>query len=106
MLTCALSVLVRDFEEFNDFMLDVVRGVDGVRETRTVHSFGGRADLDSLLDLEMEVGPSQGMVAGNVLVDVKPGMDRECSRRFLICRHTRMCAACGCSIAITAMTPT
>ena len=35
--------LVRDLSEFNDFMLDVVRDVDGVRETRTTLSFGGRA---------------------------------------------------------------
>lgn len=70
--------LVRDVEEFNDFMLDVVRSVDGVRETSTILSFGGRADLDTLLDLEMEVGPTPRMVAGNIMIDVTPGMDREC----------------------------
>lgn len=75
--------LVRDVNEFNDFMLDVVRSIDGVRETSTMLSFGGRADLDTLLDLEMEVGPSQRMVAGTVLIDVAPGSDRECFQALL-----------------------
>lgn len=75
--------LVHDFNGFNDFILDVVRGVDGMRETRVILSFGGRADLDTLLDLEMEVGTVRRMVAGNVLIDVKPGMDRECFQSLL-----------------------
>lgn len=72
------ACLVRDVDEFNDFMLDVVRNVDGVRETGTMLSFGGRADIDSLLDLEMEVSPSSDSIASTVLIDVQPGMDRTC----------------------------
>ena len=75
--------LVRDLPAFNDFMLDVVRNVDGVRETRTMLSFGGRADLDMLLDLEMEVSPNSQMVASSVLIDVQAGMDRECFQALL-----------------------
>jgi hypothetical protein len=75
--------MVRDFEEFNDFMLDVVRSVEGMRETSIILSFGGRADLDMLLDLEMEVGPGRPLVAGNVLIDVRPGHDRECFQALL-----------------------
>lgn len=75
--------LVRDMAEFNDFMLDVVRNVDGVRETRTMLSFGGRADIDSLLDLEMEVSPSSQLVASSVLIDVQPGLDRQCFQALL-----------------------
>jgi hypothetical protein len=69
--------------EFNDFMLDVVRSVDGVRETRTILSFGGRADIDTLLDLEMEVSPSSHLVASSVLIDVQPGLDRQCFQTLL-----------------------
>lgn len=69
---------VRDVREFNTFMLDVVRSVEGVRETRTILSFGGRADVDTLLELEMEVSPQSQMVASSVLIDVKPGKDRRC----------------------------
>ncbi len=75
--------LVHDLSDFNDFMLDVVRNVDGVRETRTMLSFGGRADLDMLLDLEMEVSPSSQLVASSVLIDVRPGMDRQCFQALL-----------------------
>ncbi len=77
------ACLVRDLSEFNNFMLDVVRSVDGVRETRTTLSFGGRADLDALLELEMEVSPSSHTVAANVLIDVQPGMDRACFQSLL-----------------------
>ncbi len=75
--------LVRDLSDFNDFMLDVVRSVDGVRETRTILSFGGRADIDTLLDLEMEVSPSSQLIASSVLIDVQPGMDRQCFQALL-----------------------
>ena len=75
--------LVRDVSEFNTFMLDVVRSVDGVRETSTILSFGGRVDIDALLDLEMEVSPNSEMVASSVLIDVEAGMDRECFQALL-----------------------
>ncbi len=70
--------MVRDVREFNDFMLDVVRSVPGVRETRTMFSFGGRADIDTLLELEMEVSPTSSTVASSVLINVEPGKDRRC----------------------------
>ncbi|MEM7539285.1 MAG: hypothetical protein AAF639_44420 [Chloroflexota bacterium] len=78
--------LVRDVSVFNDFMLDVVRSVDGVRETRTMLSFGGRADIDTLLDLEMEVSPrvaGEHNIAVSVIIDVEPGTDRECFQNLL-----------------------
>jgi len=75
--------LVRDVSEFNDFMLDIVRSVKGVRQTRTMLSFGGRADVDTLLDLEMEVSSQSNMVAASVLIDVKPGLDRACFQGIL-----------------------
>ena len=77
------ACLVRDVSDFNDFMLDVVRNVDGVRETGTMLSFGGRADIDTLLDLEMEVSPTSQTVAAVVLIDVQAGMDRQCFQALL-----------------------
>lgn len=77
------ACLVRDVSDFNDFMLDVVRSVDGVRETGTMLSFGGRADIETLLDLEMEVNPASSMEASIVLIDVEAGMDRECFQALL-----------------------
>jgi hypothetical protein len=75
--------MVRDLAEFNDFILDVVRSVDGVRETRTTLSFGGRVDFNVLLDLEMEVSPSSHTMASSVWIDVQPGMDRQCFQSIL-----------------------
>ncbi len=69
--------MVQDPREFNNFMLDVVRNVEGVRETSTMLSFGGRADIDTLLELEMEVNPSSPTVATSVMIDTQPGMDRQ-----------------------------
>jgi len=75
--------LTNNLDEYNDFMLDVVRGVEYVRETRTILSFGGRADIDTLLDLEMEVGPNSQTIATSVMIDVQPGMDRQCFQGLL-----------------------
>ncbi len=75
--------LTTDLAEYNNFMLDVVRSVQYVRETRTLLSFGGRADIDALLDLEMEISTNSPTVAASVLIDVKPGMDRQCFQGLL-----------------------
>jgi len=74
---------VRDLQEFNLFMLDVVRSVEGVRETRIILSFSGRADIDTMLELEMEVNPSSQTIAASVLIDVQPGMDRRCFQALI-----------------------
>ncbi|MBW7882698.1 MAG: hypothetical protein H3C34_08680 [Caldilineaceae bacterium] len=76
------TCMVHDVAAFNDFMLDVVRSVKGVRETRTMLSFGGRADIDTLLELEMEVS-TNNMVAANIMIDVQPGLDRRCFQGLL-----------------------
>jgi hypothetical protein len=74
---------VHDFSEFNDFMLDVVRSVAAVRETTTILSFGGHIDIDTFLDLEMEVSPNSHTVVGSVMIDVQPGADRACFQALL-----------------------
>ena len=75
--------MVRNLGEFNDFMLDVVRSVKGVRGTRTMLSFGGWADLDALLELEMEVSAGSHRVAASLWIDVQPGLDRRCFQALL-----------------------
>jgi hypothetical protein len=77
------ACFVRDAREFNKFMLDVVRCVEGVRDTRTTLSFGGRANIDVLLELEMEVSPNSPMAASTVLIDVEPGLDRRCFQALI-----------------------
>jgi hypothetical protein len=46
-------------------------------------SFGGRADLDTLLELEMEVSTNGNLVAASLWIDVQPGMDRRCFQALL-----------------------
>jgi len=75
--------MVRNLNEFNDFMLDVVRNAQGVRATRTMLSFAGRADLDTLLELEMEVSTNGHLVAASLWIDVQPGLDRRCFQALL-----------------------
>ncbi len=75
--------MVRDLSEFNDFMLDVMRNVEGVRDTQTILSFGGRIDIDTLLELEMEVSPISHTIAASIWIDVQPGMDRKCFQALL-----------------------
>jgi hypothetical protein len=75
--------MVQDPREFNDFILDVVRTVEGVRETSTILSFGGRADIDTLLELEMEVSPQSHTVAASVMIDTQPGLDRQCFQALI-----------------------
>jgi hypothetical protein len=74
---------VHDFAEFNDFMLDAVRNVEGVRETTTILSFGGHIDIDNLLDLEMEVSPNSHTAVSSIMIDVEAGRDRECFQALL-----------------------
>lgn len=77
------ACFVRDVRQFNTFMLDVVRSVEGLRETRTMLSFGGRANIDALLELEMEVSPNSQMAASMVEINVEPGLDRSCFQSLI-----------------------
>jgi hypothetical protein len=77
------ACFVRDVREFNSFILDVVRSVEGVRQTRTTLSFGGRANIDALLELEMEVSPNSQTAAATVTIDVEPGLDRRCFQSLI-----------------------
>ncbi len=71
-----LVCLVQDFHKFNTLMLDEIRSVKGVRETRTIFGFDGVANLDLLLDLEMEVLPMTDLSSCYLYLRVSPGEDR------------------------------
>lgn len=71
-----LVCLVQDFRKFNTLVLDEIRSVDGVRATRTTFSFNGVANVDLLLDLEMEVLPHTGTSSSYLQLSVVPGEDR------------------------------
>ncbi len=71
-----LVCLVQDFHKFNTLMLDEIRSVNGVRETHTIFGFDGVANLDLLLDLEMEVLPTADLSSCYLYLQVSPGEDR------------------------------
>ena len=71
-----LVCLVQDFRKFSTQMLDEIGSVVGVRETRTVFGFDGVANLDLLLDLEMEVLPTAELSSSYLYIQVSPGKDR------------------------------
>ena len=69
--------LVQDFPKFNSLVLDEIRCVEGVRETRTTFSFDGIANVDLLLDLEMEIPPHTDIASCHLNIRVAPGVDRQ-----------------------------
>ncbi len=71
-----LVCLVQDFHKFNTLMLDEIRSVRGVKETHTTFGFDGVANLDLLLDLEMEVLPMTDLFSCYLYLRVSPGEDR------------------------------
>lgn len=72
-----LVCLVQDFHKFNTLMLDEIRSAAGVRETRTAFGFEGVANLDLLLDLEMEVLPTTEHTSSYLYLRVSPGEVRK-----------------------------
>lgn len=72
-----LVCLVQDFSKFNNLILDEIRCVEGVRETRTTFSFDGIANVDLLLDLEMEILPHTDIASCHLNIRVAPGVDRQ-----------------------------
>lgn len=71
-----LVCLVQDFHKFNTMMLDEIRSVSGVLETRAIFGVDGSANLDLLLDLEMEVLPTAENSFCFLYLGVAPGADR------------------------------
>ncbi len=72
-----LVCLVQNFSKFNNLVLDEIRCVEGVRETRTTFSFDGIANVDLLLDLEMEIPPHTDIASCHLNIRVVPGVDRQ-----------------------------
>lgn len=72
-----LACLVQDFHKFNTLLQDEVRSVEGVRQTRTAFGFHGVANMDLLLDLEMEVLPDADASTCYLNLRVAPGADHQ-----------------------------
>lgn len=68
--------MVHDLERLDDFLIDVVRESVGITATRAVLSFGGRVNLDTLMDIPLIAAGNQHMYASNVRIELAPGYDR------------------------------
>ena len=67
--------MVHDLNRLDDFLIDVLRDAKGVIGTRAVLSFGGRADINRLLEIPMAANGQ--LYAANVRIKLAPGYDRE-----------------------------
>lgn len=69
--------LVHDLARLDDFLVDVIRSVPGVRGTAAQLSFDGMVRGDALMDISMLNSVWDRRAAATVLVKSQPGHDRE-----------------------------
>jgi DNA-binding Lrp family transcriptional regulator len=69
--------LVRDLMQFDDFLVDVVRSVPGVRGTAAQLSFDGVMRAEAIMDLPLLSTIWDRRAAATVMVKSQPGQDRE-----------------------------
>jgi DNA-binding Lrp family transcriptional regulator len=69
--------LVHDLGRFDDFLVDVIRSVPGVRGTSARLAFDGVVCPDALMDIAMAGALWDRRAAATVEVKSQPGLDRE-----------------------------
>jgi DNA-binding Lrp family transcriptional regulator len=69
--------LVDDLRRFDDFLVDVIRTVPGVRGTSARLAFDGVVCVDALMDIADEGALWDRRAAATVEVKTQPGSDRE-----------------------------
>jgi hypothetical protein len=69
--------LVRDLARLDDFLVDVIRSVPGVRGTAAQLAFSGTIRSDPLMDVSYFNSAWDRRAAVTVLVKTQPGRDRE-----------------------------
>jgi hypothetical protein len=72
-----LVCLLHDPVKLDDFLLDVVRKVPGVRGTAAHLSFDGMVRGDAVMDLALQDAVLNRRAAATVQVKSQPGLDRE-----------------------------
>ncbi len=71
-----ITCMVHELAKFDDFLIDVVRAADGVTGTRAALSFGGRANINNLMDIALTRAGSKGLQAATIRIELEPGRDR------------------------------
>ncbi len=75
--------LAHDLAQFDDFLVDVIRSVPGVRGTAAQLAFDGAVRGDALMDISMQDSVWDRRAAATVLVKSQPGQDREVYQALL-----------------------
>jgi hypothetical protein len=75
--------LVHDLTQFDDFLVDVIRSVPGVRGTSAQLSFAGVVHGDPLMDVSLLDTVWDRRAAATVLVKSRPGQDQEVYRALI-----------------------
>jgi hypothetical protein len=75
--------LVHDLTEFDDFLVDVIRSVPGVRGTSAQLAFAGVIHGDSLMDVSLLDAGWDRRAAATVQVKSQPGQDQQVYQALL-----------------------
>lgn len=75
--------LVYDLERFDDFLVNVIRKVPGVRGTAAQLAFDGVVHSDALLDISLFNAGWDRRAAATVQVKLQPGREREAYEALL-----------------------
>ncbi len=75
--------LVYDIEQLDDFLMDVIRTVPGVRGVAAQLSFDGVVHGEALMDVSLLDSGWDRRAAAAVLVKLQPGQDREAYQALL-----------------------
>lgn len=75
--------LVYDLERFDDFLVNVIRKVPGVRGTAAQLAFDGVVHADTLLDISLFNAGWDRRAAATVQVKLQPGREREAYEMLL-----------------------
>jgi DNA-binding Lrp family transcriptional regulator len=79
--------LVHDLEQLDDFLVDVIRTIPGVRGTSAQLAFDGTVRGDPLLDVSLLDSGWDRRAAATVMVKSQPGQDREVYQALLDLPH-------------------
>jgi DNA-binding Lrp family transcriptional regulator len=79
--------LIHDLEQLDDFLVDVIRTIPGVRGTSAQLAFDGTMRGESLLDVSLLNSGWDRRAAATVMIKSQPGQDREVYQALLELPH-------------------
>src|SRR5450759_1712946 len=71
-----LVCLVDELEHFDDFLIDEIRGVPGVRGTKSFLAFDGVVHGDLIDDISLQDSPWSRRASATAMIHIEPGKER------------------------------